>query len=226
MRIGSRMHERGLCPHEEGLCLWAGNMWIWGQAVYMWRWVLVCVRVGCVWLLWSECGCRSWLSPRLPVRFSVDLREVWPVFEARSSTASCLAQPAFLHHPGPPTYLGVALPTVGWAHPHHSLIKKMQHGFAYRQIGRRCVLNLSFLLPSGHHLCQVDRKPMSTVRLARRHFWALEFMTPGLVTEIHVYWCSVMWHKASEGMRPLCLPERLVSSLFTLGYFPVAVQEL
>ena len=46
-------------------------------------------------------------------------------------------QPSFLQNPGP-TILRMALPTMGWALSHQSLIKKMPYRFAYGQSVVKC----------------------------------------------------------------------------------------
>ena len=58
---------------------------------------------------------------------------------------------------------GVAPPTMGWALPHQSLIKKMPHRLAYSPILWRCFLSWASFLLDGSSLCQVDIKLPSTI---------------------------------------------------------------
>lgn len=57
-------------------------------------------------------------------------------------------QPAAVLYPTTTTCPEVATPTVGWAFPHQSLIKKVYYRFAYRQILWGHFLNQGSLFPS------------------------------------------------------------------------------
>jgi hypothetical protein len=60
------------------------------------------------------------------------------------------------------TSTGIAAPTMGWALPHQSLIKKMFYMTAYRQTLWRHFLNSGCLLSDDPRFCQVDIKLFRT----------------------------------------------------------------
>lgn len=70
--------------------------------------------------------------------------------------SSRLAHSIVLYNPGPPTYLGVAPSTVGWAVPHQLLNNKTIHRLANSNI-MEAFSQLSFPFPDNCSLCQVDK---------------------------------------------------------------------
>lgn len=72
--------------------------------------------------------------------------------------------------------LYTALPTVSWAHPHQSSVKKMHHRLAHRPIWKEHFLNKSPFFPNDSNLCHVDTKLANT--------WGDPLMPSGHETDI------------------------------------------
>jgi hypothetical protein len=124
--------------------------------------------------------------------------------------SSWLIQLVFWYIPKPPIQRWTALPTVGWAHPYQSSIKKMTSRFAYRPVWWRHLLNwlpLSQMSLAVSNWQKLTRTPLSLSFPILICVWLISLfpICPVICLLRALYEFAITWWSRGQFSGP-CLP--------------------